>query len=91
MTYWHGVRWRYGNTDRSRFAHLVVAAGVELARRHDVRQGAEAVEQHGEELDDQDECEEEHENETDRLHLKVLLVDENLSINEERSVDGVSI
>ena len=61
-----------------------MTAGVELARRHDVGERAEAVEQHGEELDHQDQREEEHKHQTDRLHLKVLLVDENLSANETR-------
>ena len=70
---------------QTRAAYLVAAAGIELARRHDVRQGAEAMEQHGEELDHQDEREEEHEHQTDGLHLQVLLVDENLSTDGEWS------
>ena len=43
----------FGKLKLYRNAYLVVTAGVEFARRHDVRQGAEAMEQHGEELDDQ--------------------------------------
>ena len=37
------------------------------------------MEQHGDELDQQDQCEKEHEYEADRLHLQVLFVDENLT------------
>lgn len=46
-------------------AYLLVAAPVELCRREDVRDGAEAMEQHGRELDRNDESEEEHKHETD--------------------------
>lgn len=58
--------------------HLLVPAKRELGRGQDVRQRAEAMEQHGRKLDDQDEREEEHEHQTDGLQLEVLLGDEHL-------------
>lgn len=56
---------------------LLAAAG-ELCGGKDVGDGAEAMEQHGHELDDQDEGKEEHKHQTDRLQLQVLLADEDL-------------
>ncbi len=58
-------------------ANLLVAAG-QLGRGQDVAERPETVEQHGSELDDQDEGEEEDEDETDRLQLEVLLGNDRL-------------
>lgn len=44
-----------------------------------MRNGSKAMEQHSNELDDQDEGEEEHEDETNRLQLQVLLTNKHLS------------
>lgn len=43
-----------------------------------MRDGAEAMEQHGHELDNQNEGEEEHEHQTDRFQLQVFLRDGHL-------------
>ena len=47
---------------------LLVEAG-EVGRGHDVRDGAEAVEEHGDELDEDDGEEEEHQYDTYRLEM----------------------
>ncbi len=46
---------------------------VELCRGQDVRDGSEAMEDHGNELDDDDKREEEHEDDSDGLKVEVLL------------------
>lgn len=51
-----------------------------------MRDGPEAMEQHGHELDDQDEGKEEHEHQTDGLQLQVLLTDEDLRAWQEEVV-----
>lgn len=43
-----------------------------------MRDGSEAMEQHGSELNDQDESEEEHKHETNGFKLQMLLADEDL-------------
>lgn len=43
-----------------------------------MRYGAESMEHHGRELDDQDQCEEEHKHQTYRLQLQILFADVNL-------------
>jgi hypothetical protein len=43
-----------------------------------MRNGSETMEQHGCELNDQDQREEEHKDETNRLELEILLGDVNL-------------
>lgn len=63
----------------SRPTYLLVAAS-ELRRGQDMRDGAEAMEQHGHELDNQNEGEEEHEHQTDRFQLQVFLRDGHLEV-----------
>lgn len=57
---------------------LLVEAEVEVGGGQDVRQRSEAMEQHGRELDDQDEGEEEDKHQSDGLQLQVLLADVDL-------------
>jgi hypothetical protein len=49
--------------------YLLVAVPVELGGSQDVRNGSKAMEQHGHELDDQDQSKEEHEHQTNGLQL----------------------
>lgn len=48
-----------------------------------MRQGSEAMEQHGRELDDQNQREEEHKHQTDRFQLEVLFRDVHLGFEYE--------
>lgn len=43
-----------------------------------MRNGSKSMEQHGSELNNQDQSEEEHEHQTNRLELKILFCDVNL-------------
>lgn len=63
--------------ESSTILYLLVAAG-KLSGGQDVRDGAEAMEQHGSELNDQDEGKEEHKHKTDGFQLQMLLADEDL-------------
>lgn len=60
---------------------LLIEAEVQFRRGQDVRQGSEAMEQHGRELDDQDEGEEEHKHQTDGLQLQIFLTDVHLEVD----------
>ena len=54
------------------------AAPVERHEREDLRDGAEPVEQHRDELDEQNQREKQHEDEADRLQLQILDGDQQL-------------
>lgn len=62
----------------SAVTHLFVATQVEVGRGEYVRQRAEPMEQHGRELYDDDEREEEHKHQTDGFQVQVLLADDDL-------------
>lgn len=57
---------------------LLVEAQIEVGGGEDMRKRAEAMEQHGRELDDQDKGEEEHKHQTDRFQLQELFADMDL-------------
>ena len=59
---------------------LLVEAG-EIGGGHDVGDGAEAMEEHGDELDEDDGEEEEYQYDTYRLEVQVLLRDDDLEKN----------
>ena len=61
---------------------LLVEAG-EVRGGHDVRDGAEAMEEHGDELDEDDGEEEEYQYDTDRLEVQVLFRDDDLRRKQE--------
>lgn len=66
-------------------SYLLVAEEVDFGGRQNVRDGAESVEQHGHELDDQNQREEEHEHQTDRFQLQVFLRDVHLNSRNNRN------
>lgn len=66
--------------------HLSAAAG-QFRRGQDVRQSSESMEQHGHELDNQNQTEEEHKYQTDRFQLQVLLRNFNLCTNSKSIIN----
>lgn len=58
-------------------SYLLVAE-VEFCGGEDVGERPESMEQHGDELDDEDQGEEEHEDQTDGFELQIFLADVHL-------------
>ena len=59
---------------------LLLRAAVQLRRGQDMGDGAHAMEQHGDELDEDDGEKEEHKHDTDRLQMQVLFRDQDLKV-----------
>ena len=59
----------------------LAAAAAKLSRGQNVRQCTETMEQHSDELDDQNQAKEEDENQTDRFQLQIFFANQHLDVN----------
>lgn len=67
---------------------LLVEAQIEVSRGQDMGQSSKPMEQHGCELDDQNQGEEEHKHQSNRFQLQILFADMNL--NSRKTKDSLN-